>query len=286
MKNILYLLLSVSLSAGRNIATKKTAMDNGVKSQFFLSQSLLFGSATVLFFIFAIKGLTSVSTQTITYGVIYGVLLILSQWMFTLSLKSGATAICSVIYSLGFILPTVSGALFWDEPFTFIYFLGIIIAVIVILLAAKKDDKKQKAKTTFVPFIIVAMLSSGGLGIMQKVQQNGDAAKEKSVFLFIAFLLAFVCSFVSFLVCRNKVSFEIKKAVYPAFTGLCFGGANLCNTILAGRMDSAVFFPIQNISTILCTTLLGLLLFKEKITKRTLLILSLGVVIILIFTFF
>lgn len=67
-------------------------------------------------------------------------------------------------------------------------------------------------------------------------------------------------------------------------TGVCFGGANLFNTILAGKMKSAVFFPLQNISTILLTTLLGIVLFKEKITKKTALILSLGILVILLFS--
>ena len=110
------------------------------------------------------------------------------------------------------------------------------------------------------------MFSSGGLGIMQKVQQSSAAANEKGAFLFVAFCFAFCCSFAAFLLSHEKTGFPVQRTLYPALTGLCFGGANLCNTILAGKMKSAVFFPLQNISTILFTTLLGIFLFKEKLT--------------------
>ena len=284
MEKLLYLFLSVSLSSGRNITTKKTAIDTNVKSQFFLSQTLLFGAGGLLISFFGIKDLANISALTIVYGVIYGILLIASQWAFAFSLKMGSAAICSVIYSLGFILPTVSGTVFWGEDFTVLHLLGILGAISVILLTARKDGANHPSNKGFIPFIVLAMLSSGGLGIMQKVQQSSDVSNQSGGFLLIAFTFAFACSFVPFMLCNKKTAFEIKNPIYSAVTGLCFGGANLCNTILAGKMQSAVFFPVQNISTLLLTTLLSVLLFKEKITRKTAVILFSGAVIIILFS--
>ena len=118
---------------------------------------------------------------------------------------------------------------------------------------------------------------------MQKVQQSSSAAEEKTMFLLIAFVFAFFCSFIAFLLCREKETFDTKNAVYPAVAGLCFGGANFCNTVLAGNMKSAVFFPLQNVSTILVSTLFGIVIFKEKITPKTAVILMLGIVVIVLF---
>lgn len=223
--------------------------------------------------------------MTLVFGMIYGVLLVLSQWMFTIALKGGNTSVCSVVYSLGFILPTVSGTLFWNEHLTFHNCVGILVAVVIILLTAKKSTpERYKTNKSFVLYLLVAMVSSGGLGIMQKVQQSSDAADEKGAFLLIAFCFAFCCSLIAYCLCRKKVAITPTKVLYPVFTGLCFGGANLCNTILAGRMKSAVFFPIQNISTILFATLLGIFIFKEKLTPKTTAILILGIAVIVLFS--
>lgn len=283
-ENAWFLLASVVLSAGRNICSKKTAVDFANKSQFFFSQSALFFSAALLLMVFNLSAFCDVSVLTLIFGLIYGVLLVLSQWMFTLSLKNGNTSVCTVIYSLGFILPTVSGDCIWNEDFTFLNFIGLALALAVILFTIKKDEKQSKDKKSFVPFILVAMLSSGGLGIMQKVQQLSAVADQKAGFLIIAFLFAFLCSFIAFLFSKDAIKFNVKTVVLPSLTGMCFGGANLLNTVLAGRMKSAVFFPVQNIGTIILSALLGIIFFKEKITLKTVIIIALGISVVAVFS--
>ncbi len=284
MENALYLLASVSLTASRNITSKKTAAEAKATSQFFFSQSVLFLSAALLLAALNPAAFQKVSGITVIYGVIYGVLLILSQWMFTLALSLGSTSVCSVVYSLGFILPTVSGALFWSEPFTVLNFIGLILAVFVILLTVKKGEGEKKAGKSFAAFILIAMTASGGLGIMQKLQQAGSAKDERSLFLIIAFVFAFLGSAAALLLSKKGEKPRASLIIYPALTGLCFGGANLLNTILAGRMKSAVFFPLQNISTILLSTLLGILIFREKLTAKTAVIIALGAATVVVFS--
>ena len=283
-EHLLYLLLSVTLSAGRNIISKKTAIAANDTAQFFLSQSVLFGAAALLFITVDSKTLAALSMITFLFGIVYGVLLILSQWMLTIALKSGNTSVCTVIYSLGFILPTISGVLFWDEPFTVLNLIGICIAIAVILLTVQRRDREEHRKKTFIPFILIAMTASGGLGIMQKVQQSTHAANEKGAFLLIAFVFAFCTSGIAFLLCRQRKRLTGATVFFPAVTGVCFGGANLCNTILAGKMKSAVFFPLQNISTILLSTFLGILIFKEKLTPKTVTVLILGTAVVVLFS--
>ena len=283
-EDLLFLVLSVVLSTGRNITSKKTAKTNDKKADFFFCQTALFGTGTLILLLYVLSAPTKISTITYIYGIIYGILLILSQWMFTIALKTGNTSVCSVVYSLGFILPTLSGSLFWNESFTLLNGIGVALAIFIIVFSAQTKSKEKEMKKSFIPFIIMAMLSSGGLGIMQKVQGTSSAHNEKSAFLLTGFALAFVVSSVAYLLCGGKGKYSLKTATAPIFTGLCFGGANLFNTILAGKMNSAVFFPLQNISTILLTTLLGLIVFKEKLSSKTITVLFLSIFVILLFS--
>ncbi len=283
-ENSLYLLLSVSLTSGRNIASKKTAADNTAPSHFFFSQAMLFLAADLLLISFSITSFSAVSTTTLIYGIIYGILLILSQWMFTLALKIGSTAICSVVYSLGFIIPTVSGAIFWDEEFTLTDLFGLLLALVTIAFTVIGKEKGGKTNKNFILPIIIAMLSSGGLGIMQKVQQGSAYANERNVFLTIAFTLAFLASIIGFLCCKSKAKIKKRNVVFPSIAGFCFGGANVFNTILAGRIKSAAFFPLQNISVILLSTLLGIILFKEKLSFKNIMIIILGAITVIVFS--
>ena len=137
-ENLLILGLSVLLSAGRNAVSKRTAVDMTDKRGFFLSQTVLFLCAALLLAVGSVRTL-SASPLTLLYGVIYGVLLVLAQWMLTLSLARGNTSLCSVVYSLGFVLPTLSGTLFWNESFTLRDGVGLALAISVILLSAKRE---------------------------------------------------------------------------------------------------------------------------------------------------
>lgn len=284
--NYLLLALSVTLTSSRNAITKRTALNTGsCFSDFFFAQTMLFLSSAVVLTLVNLTSLSKVSGITVLYGIIYGILLILSQWMLTLSLKSGETSICSTIYALGLIFPTISGALFWDEPFAVKEGIGLALVLAVIFLSVKSGNKTEKNRSiSFLPYILVAMFASGGLGILQKLQQSSSVPEEKGAFLLIAFLIAIVSSLIAYLCCKEKNKIRRSTVVYPSFTGVCFGGANFCNTILAGRMKSSVVFPLQNISTILLSTLLGIVIFKEKITPRIAIIIALSVSAVLIFS--
>lgn len=279
--NLLFLLISVFLSSARSLFSKKTALKSNGNSNFFFLQTVLFFSATLILFLFNVTALRVVSTLTLLLGIIYGILLILSQWMYTFALKYGNTSVCTVIYSLGFIIPTLFGAIVWSEKFTVLNGIGIAVVVFAIIMTAQKENAQNSCKN-FIPFAVLAMLFSGGLGVMQKIEQKSSVYEEKAAFLIIAFLVAFIISFCTMIKEKEKPCFSY--ILYPSLTGVCFGGANFFNTALAGRMNSAVFFPLQNISTILLSTLFSVFLFKEKLTERNIFVIILGITAVIIFS--
>ena len=219
------------------------------------------------------------SPVTLVYAIVYGILLLLAQWFYTASLASGNTALCSTVYSLGFVLPTLSGAVFWSEEFSAFDFLGILCAVAAVVVSGAMRGTRGKTEKSryFIP-LVVAMLSSGGLGIVQKLQQKSAYAEQKSLFLLIAFAFASAASFAffSFTQSRQNTAFKCTKLVTASLVGLFFGCCNLLNTTLAGKLDSAIFFPTLNIGVILLSMLSGMLLFGEKIKQREIAVLLLG----------
>ncbi|MBE6645831.1 MAG: hypothetical protein E7612_10760 [Ruminococcaceae bacterium] len=285
MINLSLLILSIVLSTGRNILSKNLSDIRFGTRRFFLCQSILFlcgGAALVTFGKISFDG---VALSTVGYAVSYGALLILAQWFYTAALAKGNTALCSTVYSLGFIFPTLSGAFFWSEPFSVLDALGIVCAAAAVVssgLNSKSETKTVKAYY-FLP-LIIAMLASGGLGIVQKLQQKSAYAEQKSVFLFTAFMLAAAASLLvaAFSKKENVPSFSTKKLSISAGIGICFGCCNLLNTTLAGRLPSAVFFPTLNIGVILLSMLCGLMLFKEKLSKKDITVLILGGISILL----
>lgn len=284
----LLLALSIILSTGRNIFSKKLSDIRFATRDFFMCQGSLFVFGAISLILFGNISFKSFDYITLIYAIIYAFLLVLAQWFYTAALSKGKTALCSTVYSLGFILPTLSGAIIWEEPFSILDLFGILCAVAAVIISGLKSQTREKITKSyyFIP-LLIAMLSSGGLGIVQKLQQKSEYAGQKTIFLLIAFLIAAVIS-LSFALTAKKTStgpVHSNKLAVASCVGLFFGCCNLLNTSLAGLLDSAIFFPTLNIGVILFSMICGAILFKEKISKKEITVLVLGGLSILLLNF-
>ncbi len=283
--SVILLLTSVALSAGRNLLSKSVSDFSFGTRSFCYIQCTTFICGCIALILFNGKSLTSVAPLTLGYALIYGLLLLSAQWFYTVALKKGTTGVCSTVYSLGFILPTISGAVFWNESITLFNLLGILCVIPAIIISGTKGSNATAAVGRGYIFpLVTAMLSSGGLGIMQKVQQASSYADEKAAFVLVAFAFAGLASLLFVLPSKqSNQRLTCKKLLSAAGVGVCFGCCNLLNTTLAGRLDSAVFFPLQNISVILLSLILGIIIYKERLRLREASVLILGIASILLF---
>lgn len=274
---LLLLIISILCSTARNIFSKDISDVSFGTRAFFVLQAVIFGVGCLFLAAFGIP-LQKMSLQTAIYSVCYGFLLAGAQYLYTPALKSGKVGICSTVYSLGFILPAVSGNLFWNEPVNAYNVFGIVLVIPMIALCAygKNSAGNDTGKEYIFP-LIFAMLCSGGLGIMQKIQQKSACSYQKNEFLAAAFALSALVSFVAALSVKHGENVITKrKTVKSGMIGAAFAVSNLCNTTLSGKLPTAVFFPLLNIGTVAFSVLCGMLLYKENCTKRDIAVLFLG----------
>ncbi len=283
--SLLLLISSILLSSGRNLLSKNISDNAFGKRGFFLCQALIFGAGSIVLLPMAARGLFSASGISLLLAFIYSVLLILAQWFYTMALSRGKVGISATVYSLGFVLPTLSGVFFFDESIGIINALGIAAVFPTIIISGLKPKKmvENKDNGTYNIPLITAMLASGGLGIVQKVQQHSEAASERDVFLFVAFCLSSLISLAAyFAASKSDTPLAPRKGAFAALVGVCFALCNILNTTLAGRLPSAVFFPLLNVGSILFSLVLGIIIYHERITKCDAAILSLATLAIVL----
>ena len=281
--NVVWLIFAIMLGSGRSVFSKRMTSGTDSKKLFYFNQFLLFLSGTVSVFLCDIKAFTTATAKTFIYGAIFGIVTIIAQWCYTVALNKGPTSICAMIYSFGFILPTVSGALFWNEPFGITTFIGLFIAVSAIIVSSFTNKTDSKKEIGFILPNLIAMLASGGLGILQKVHQTSDDANNLDAFMVVAFGLATIISFTMiFFTKQNSEKNVLKLSINPILAGASFGAVSLVNTMLAGRMESAVLFPTLNIGVMMACLISGIIIFKEKPTKAQIIAFGLGIAAILI----
>lgn len=280
--NVVLLLFAVMLGTGRSVFSKRMISGKNGKKSFYFNQFLLFLSGLVSIFACNIKAFSTVTAKTFFYGAIFGIVTIIAQWCYTVALSMGPTSICAMVYSFGFIFPTVSGAIFWNEPFGVTTLIGLIIAVSAIIASSFSDKKENKKNIGFIIPNLIAMAASGGLGILQKLHQESADKHNLDGFLVIAFMLATIISLIMTLVSKAEDTKKPKFNIFPILAGACFGIVSLVNTLLAGRMKSAILFPTLNIGVMMACLISGIIIFKEKPTKPQLIAFGLGIAAILV----
>ena len=290
--NIFLLIISIFMGTGRSVFSKKMSSYTHKEKPFYMNQGLFFVAAAGVLFLFHLNAFEKVTFFTIWYGVVYGVLVFIAQWSYTVALSRGTTSICAMIYSMAFVITTIVGVLFWDEPFGVLSAIGLALAISAVAASAFSNDDKQKAGKGFLIPNLIAMLCGGCTGVLQKTHQSSADKENLEAFLIVAFLVAagFAFSFAVFYgkrfsgQAKSNVILE-KKSLFPVCAGGCFGLASMLNTLLAGRLPSVVIFPVYNVGLMMMCLLFGMMVFGEKPNKRQVLAFCLGIVTILVLSF-
>ena len=274
----------------------------GVKQvNFFNAIVAIFAIVTFLIW----GGFGQASYFTVLSALAFGTFTALQYLFVFKAMAVGSWAYTSVITSLSTLIPAVSGWLFWDELVSWPQIVGM--ALMVVCFVFSVDLKKGsntaqgKSKKKFILWLVyalVAFFTTGGIGVMQKVHSTSAYAAEKNAFLIIAFLFSFVFAGSIYAIClirerkkqqvlaqtpKETVSRETQQATgkvekskkYYGWKTLIFivvGGVfvalnNKLNLQLSGEMDSAVFFPLVNGTNLILTTIVSVVLFKEKFKK-------------------
>ena len=277
------LILSATLASTKNILVKGLSGISIKHREFFGIQALVFAFGSVVLIIVNIFDFNGFSLFTALISLWYGVMLIGALWFYILALTMGKTAVCATIYSFGFVLPTLSGWIFWDEPISVFSAIGIVAVFPVLIISGfgSKNNSNDTSNKKYILYLIIAMLCSGVLGIVQKIHQKSEYANQKSTFILFSFLLGFIVSSVLFLLKKQKGKEITPKAIgICGFVGTLYSICNLLNTYLAGALDSAIFFPVLNIGSIVISMILGMIIYKERMNKKDIAVLLLGAVAI------
>lgn len=288
--NALLLALSILMTSVRNILSKRISGARFGTRQFFILQSIIFTVGIGVLLLLNPSAFSDTLPITPLYGFIYGVFLLTAQWCYTVALFSGATSICATVYSMAFVIPTVSGMIFWHDEVSLPKIAGIAIVIPAIILSGMSDTKPTARTNRGVPFVIpitVAMLASGGVGIVQKLQRS--APDQTPAVVIIAFILSALASAVSAVVAKpaadESSSGMRSNLLLSLIIGACYSVCNLLNTELATRLPSTVFFPTVNVGTIILSLTLGIVCFREKLGIRKIAVILLGITSIFLITF-
>ncbi len=273
-----YFLLSVSvlLGTGKNMVSKYTGNKfSGLPN--LLKNNIV--TAMLAIIVFSIQGFRFSFLKNpvaIILSVLYGIFIMLSQIFLIKAVEYSATGICSLIYSMGFIIPTLFSVIVLSEPLGILKIIGLLLIILSFIFVA--NVKSSNTKKLY--FAFLAMVTSGIIGIIQKLIAFVPEKYKISEYLTVAFLVMLICSIVGYYLTKKKSNKkEISKEflITAVLMGICVAFPNFINTRLAGKMPGIVFFTCVNGGTIILSCIASLFLFREKLKPMQLFGISLGI---------
>jgi drug/metabolite transporter (DMT)-like permease len=226
--------------------------------------SIFYAVCVVLFALVALGG--GISWFTVILGLAFGVVTNLSAYYKMRALASGPMHVTLLVTTSSMIIPTMSGV-FFGESFSIpkLCVVALLIFFIYLSLEKKGDSKINKR---WLIFCLLAFIFQGSIGVLQKIHQSSVHKDETGAFLFVAFICSLLYSHIRAKKNFKELNFTKKHLAFALICGICTFGMNFLNLRLSGLLPSQLFFPVVNGSAIILSSVMSVLLFKEKLTKK------------------
>ena len=181
-------------------------------------------------------------------------------------------SVASVATKMSLVIPVLAGVWIYHESLSATKVIGIFMALAAVYFASMKDDAVQfNARHLILPFLVFT--GSGIIDVCIKYMEEFYVeADEFPIFSGAAFASAAV-SGITFLAIKNKGRrFGLRRK--DIIGGICLGVPNffsiyfLLRALQNPQLNSASIFTVNNVAIVMLTTLLGIVIFKEKVTKK------------------
>lgn len=232
--------------------------------------------------------LADFSSAWTPFAVLLGTFFIFLFFLIGKTTQKMGASVTTVAMKLGYVIPIFLAFTYYDEKISVVKIIGISLTILAIIFTSFKKEKNSKSidyKLLFFPLIIFL-----GSGICDSIVQNvsikyfsdGGFEMFNLVLFTTAFTLGLIVSISNNI--KSKANHFNKKTI---LAGILLGIPNyfsiyfLFQALNVGWEDSFVF-PVNNIGIVILSTVLAVIIFKEKLNKYNILGLTLAVVSILV----
>ena len=178
------------------------------------------------------------------------------------TMKSGIV-LASIFMKLGLLVPMVLSVFLFREYPNTLQILGFLLAVFsIFLINYSKDATKSRLNLGLIPLLLLG----GSADAMSKVYQVLGTEALSNQFLFFTYGTALVLC--SCLMLLRKGHFGLQEMLYGGLIGIPNFFCTKFMLAALNTVPAVVAYPTFSVSTMLLVTLVGIVLFREKLNKH------------------
>lgn len=219
-----------------------------------------------------------------------GVLFIVVFNLMAATAQKVGVSVTSVATKMSLVIPVIFGVTLYNEELGWIKVLGIALALIAVYFASVKE-RSIKTQKAFLLLPLLLFLGSGFIDTALKYLQEVYISEAEFPLLSAVVFCAAALFGLLFILIKSTTQ-PIKFAFINILGGIVLGVVNyfsiffLLRALNNDTINSASVFTINNVAIVMFSTLLGILLFKEKISPKNWGGIALAVISILLVALF
>lgn len=229
---------------------------------------------------------SSFESEWFIHAIILGTLFISIFNIYALGIQKIGIATSSVINKMSFVIPVVFSIIFYEnEVFSLSILFGILLALLGIYLSSTNNSSFNFDKK----YLWIILIIFFGQGFVDIVLNDSKfyIPKDENILFFLILFISATTAGILILFAKKQIShIKIKNLLW----GAIFGIPNFFSIfyfLKALQSDyfidkSYLIFPLTSVGIVVTTTFLGMLIYKEILTKRNLIGITIAVISILI----
>jgi len=219
-----------------------------------------------------------------------GVLFIIVFNLMAATAQKVGVSVASVATKMSLVIPVIFGVLVYHEKLGPLKILGIILALVAVYFASHKENSPNlKSSTLLLPVLV--FLGSGMIDTcLNLFQESYISEAEFPLFSATVFTAAATTGLVliSLMAIKKGIRINLRNVLGGTVLGIVnyFSIFFLLRALQNNALNSASVFTINNVAIVMFSTLLGIFLFKEKISLKNWGGIALAVISILLVALF
>ncbi len=212
-----------------------------------------------------------ISFDWFPYTFILGIIFISVFNFMAITTQRNGLSVVAVASKMSLIIPIIFGIFVYHETLNILKAIGMVLALVAVyLVTAKPHTSSAKGNLVFPTLVF---FGSGIIDTSLKYLETSFVSEPHfpifSATLFGAAALVGIIAFL-YLAIRKKLNLEWKNIIAGIILGVAnyFSIVYLIKALSYPKLDSSTLFTINNVSILLLSTLIGLLFFKEHLTRK------------------
>ena len=281
----IFMLISILLSVMNACLLRKYGEVNKKNYSPFLFNAGVSVVWIIILFALFVFGDSKVSLGAIAYGVAYGVILFAFLLFKTQSMAHGPVSLSTLIGSCAFVIATGFGVVYANEKVSTLQLVGMLMLLISLIMCVNPQKSSEKLTKKWFIYCFGFFLAGGMVGVLYKLFGKSPFGNEvETMFLTAAIVSLLLFSIVGIVHAKSVSKIKPDKTIliFMLLSGMASCLYIRMNLSLSSVIPSIVFFPVSNGGMVIFSTIIGRIVFKERLNKLQLWGIAMGCIAVVI----